>query len=79
LAQARYDLVFLCDVDIPYDDTWDRSGDVSRKIFQKQIIGDLLARKIPFILLSGDLETRMAKARGVLNKFRKYTSLAICS
>jgi len=76
LAQSRYDLVFLCDVDIPYDDTWDRSGDVSRQVFQKQIIGDLLARKIPFIILSGDLETRVTKVKRVLSKFRKYQSVA---
>ena len=76
LAQSRYDLVFLCDIDIPYDDTWDRSGDVSRKVFQKQIIGDLLARKIPYILLSGDLEARVAKVKTILCKFQKYQSLA---
>lgn len=76
LAQSRYDLFFLCDTDIPYDDTWDRSGDVNRKTFQKQIIGDLLARKIPFILLSGDLETRVAKVKKTLSKFQKYQSLA---
>ena len=75
-AQSRYDLVFLCDVDIPYADTWDRSGDVRRKIFQKQIVGDLLARKIPYIILRGDLETRGAKVREVLRKFQKYQSLA---
>jgi len=75
-AQSRYDLVFLCDVDIPYDDTWDRSGDVSRKVFQKQIIGDLIARKIPFIVLHGDLGTRIAKVRQVLREFNKYHSLA---
>jgi nicotinamide riboside kinase len=69
-------LVFLCDVDIPYDDTWDRSGDVNRKIFQKQIIGNLLARKTPFIVLSGDLETRVAKVRKILSEFQKYKSLA---
>lgn len=49
-AASRYDLVFLCDTDIPYHDTWDRSGDVNRQVFQKQIIADLLVRKIPFIL-----------------------------
>lgn len=76
LAQTRYDLVFLCDTDIPYDDTWDRSGDVNRKTFQKQIIGDLLARKIPFIVLQGDLDTRVARVKAVLSKFQKYQSLA---
>jgi NadR type nicotinamide-nucleotide adenylyltransferase len=75
LAQSRYDLVFLCDADIPYDDTWDRSGDVNRKIFQKQIVGDLLARKIPFIVLSGDVNTRVSKVKKVLNQFKKYRSL----
>jgi len=75
LAQSRYDLVFLCDVDIPYDDTWDRSGDISRKVFQKQIIGDLLVRKIPFILLNGGLEERVNKTRNILSKFQKYRSL----
>lgn len=75
LAQSRYDIFFLCDTDIPYDDTWDRSGDVNRKIFQKQIIGDLIARKIPFIVLSGDLETRIEKVKKILGKFEKYPSL----
>lgn len=27
---GRYDLVFLCDIDIPYHNTWDRSGEVNR-------------------------------------------------
>lgn len=76
LAQSRYDLVFLCDVDIPYDDTWDRSGDVNRKVFQKQILGDLIVRKIPYIVLSGDLEARIKKVKKVLSKFQKYQSLA---
>ena len=74
-ASSRYDLVFLCDTDIPYDDTWDRSGDVNRKIFQKQIIGELLVRKIPFFILSGDLETRVSKVKRILEKFHKYKSL----
>lgn len=74
LASSRYDLVLLCDTDIPYDDTWDRSGDVSRKTFQKQIIGDLLARKIQYFVLSGDFETRVSKVKIVLSKFHKYKS-----
>jgi len=75
LAASRYDLVFLCDTDIHYDDTWDRSGDVNRKTFQKQLIGDLLTRKIPFFVLSGNLEERVANVKQVLNKFQKYKSL----
>jgi len=75
-CSARYDLFFLCDTDIPYADTWDRSGDVKRNVFQKQIVGDLLVRKIPFFVLSGDLDTRVAQVKVVLSKFQKYRSLS---
>lgn len=34
--------LFVMYVDIPYDDTWDRSGDVNRRIFQKPIVSDLI-------------------------------------
>jgi HTH-type transcriptional repressor of NAD biosynthesis genes len=69
---GRYDLFFLCDDDIPYDDTWDRSGDQKRHVFQKQIIADLRKRRIPYILLRGTLEERMAIVAYVLAGFRKY-------
>lgn len=75
LASSRYDLVFLCNTDIPYDDTWDRSGDVNRKTFQKQIIGELLARKFAFIVLSGNIETRVTKVKTILSQFQKYKPL----
>lgn len=68
----RYDLFFLCDDDIPYDDTWDRSGDQKRKVFHKQIISDLKMRRIPYIILRGSLEERVAKVEMVLSKFEKY-------
>jgi HTH-type transcriptional regulator, transcriptional repressor of NAD biosynthesis genes len=73
-ATSRYDLVFVCDVDIPYDDTWDRSGDANRLAFQRQIISDLVLRKIPFIALRGDLETRQTQVKQAL---AKYPSIAI--
>lgn len=56
----RYDLFFLCEDDIPYDDTWDRRGEETRSIFQRKIVGDLAERKIPFIRLKGNLEERIA-------------------
>jgi HTH-type transcriptional repressor of NAD biosynthesis genes len=65
-AASRYDLVFLCEDDIPYDDTWDRSGAVQRRIFHKQIIADLTIRKIPFIRLTGSLEERVGAVKRVL-------------
>ena len=74
-ASTRYDLVFLCDSDIPYDDTWDRSGEGNRQVFQKQIIGDLAERKIPYFLLQGSIDERIAFVKRVLRRFRKYGNL----
>lgn len=68
---TRYDLFFLCDTDIPYDDTWDRSGDVNRLEFQKQIRQELLERKIPFTTLSGSLEKRLQTIATTLDGFEK--------
>jgi NadR type nicotinamide-nucleotide adenylyltransferase len=72
-AVARYDLVFVCDIDIPYDNTWDRSGEVKRATFQRQVIADLNERTVPFLMLRGTLEERVAHVRRVLDRFRKYT------
>jgi NadR type nicotinamide-nucleotide adenylyltransferase len=74
-AVRRYDLVFLCGDDIPYDDTWDRSGDAERQVFQKQIAADLLLRRVPFIPLSGTLEERVQKVKAVLARYQKFENL----
>ena len=74
---SRYDLFFLCGDDIPYDDTWDRSGDVKRREFQRQIVADLKARGIPYIELHGDLETRLHTVDTVLAGYQKYTTRAM--
>ncbi|MGZ9585810.1 AAA family ATPase [Paenibacillus marinisediminis] len=70
----RYDLFFLCDDDIPYDDTWDRSGDQKRHVFHKQIIADLKERRIPYITLRGSLEERMRKVDEVLADYTPYSN-----
>ena len=72
---SRYDLVFVCDIDIPYDNTWDRSGETNREIFQKQILADLKERKVPFIILNGSLKERTKKVEKILNQFKKYKNL----
>jgi NadR type nicotinamide-nucleotide adenylyltransferase len=71
-AAARYDLVCLCETDIPYDDTWDRSGDANRVAFQNQIVADLLQRKIPFFRIAGDLPARIAAVKRLLMRYPKY-------
>lgn len=70
----RYDLFFLCDDDIPYDDTWDRSGEQKRTVFHKQTIADLHERKIPYITLRGNLEERIKRVDEVLSNFEKYNN-----
>lgn len=74
-AEKRYDLFFLCDTDIPYCDTWDRSGDQKRSWFQNQILGDLAERRIPFFRVSGTLEERVAQVDDVLLRHRKFGNL----
>jgi NadR type nicotinamide-nucleotide adenylyltransferase len=61
LAKAcwqRYTLVVLCDDDIPYDDTWERSGDANRHDFQRFNRQYLKQHQIQHLLVSGDLEQR---------------------
>jgi HTH-type transcriptional repressor of NAD biosynthesis genes len=71
-AASRYDVVFLCSDDIPYHDTWDRSGEVKRRVFQKRIIADLKTRRQPYVELRGDLRARVDTVRRVLGRFTKY-------
>lgn len=72
---SHYDIVFLCDDDIPFDDTWDRSGIGQRTAFQRQIIQALQGYRIPYITLSGDLPERIAKVEAVLSRYYKYSNL----
>ena len=74
-AVIRYDLTFVCDIDVPYDDTWDRSGEVNRAAFQRHVIGDLNARKVSFVVLRGTLDERVARVRAVLRRFVKYANV----
>lgn len=71
----RYDLFFLCEDDIPYDDTWDRSGELNRTMFQKQICAELLRRKIPFISLRGSIDERCDIVKNILKSYDKFQSI----
>ncbi|MBU1108757.1 MAG: AAA family ATPase [Candidatus Riflebacteria bacterium] len=71
---SRYDLCFLCDTDIPYDDTWDRSGEMNREDMQKQIVADLHSRRIPYILLQGGINARKSQVAQVLHSFKKFSN-----
>ncbi|MFT4940686.1 MAG: NadR type nicotinamide-nucleotide adenylyltransferase [Paraglaciecola sp.] len=60
----RYSLVVLCDTDIPYDDTWERSGDTNRQEFQTFVKDYLDRHGIAYHLVSGEVEQRV---RAVMN------------
>ena len=62
----RYALFFLCEDDIPYADTWDRSGPANRRQMQAQVKTDLALRKLPYLGLRGSLEQRMVQVDRVL-------------
>ncbi|MTH16570.1 AAA family ATPase [Flavobacterium sp. LC2016-01] len=66
-AESRHDIIFVCDTDIPYDDTWDRSGDVKRKEFQEKIIDDLNTRNLKYYMLRGTVEERIDQVSKVLS------------
>lgn len=67
-AAYRYDRVLLCDTDIPYDDTWDRSGDVQRQEFQQSFIKELFQLGVKFDLISGTLPERVTMVKEILSK-----------
>lgn len=77
-TRNRYNLFFLCDDDIPYQETWDRSGLANRTLFQKQIKADLIQRRIPYITLQGSPEARIRKVKAVLDGFDRYRSIGDC-
>ncbi|KLU98468.1 AAA family ATPase [Photobacterium aphoticum] len=71
-AEKDYDLFVVCDTDIPYTDTWDRSGDQKREWFQQQILDDLHERRVPYLVVNGDLDSRIAQVSAVLRQFEKF-------
>ncbi|RUT72486.1 cytidyltransferase [Flavobacterium cupreum] len=66
-AEKRHDIIFVCDTDIPYDDTWDRSGDVKRKTFQQKIIEDLEDRNLNYYTIKGTVAERIEQVSKVLS------------
>lgn len=65
-SKERFDVVFLCSDDIPFEDTWERSGEVKRKEFQVFIEKQLCDRGIKYHVLKGTVEQRMSKVLDVL-------------
>lgn len=68
----RYDIVFLCETDIPYEDEWSREGKGWRERMQKQTKAYLDRYNIPYITLTGSLDERVETVTDVLQNTEKY-------
>lgn len=68
----RYDLCLLCDDDIPYDDTADRSGEANRGTMQRRVLGELRRLRRPYVTLRGSLQERIEQVEQVLARFDKW-------
>jgi HTH-type transcriptional regulator, transcriptional repressor of NAD biosynthesis genes len=58
-GQRKYHVTVVCGDDIPYDNTWDRSGAANRAVMQEWTLEELTARGVPFVLLRGSVQDRM--------------------
>jgi NadR type nicotinamide-nucleotide adenylyltransferase len=71
-ALHLYDVVFLCDIDFPYADTEDRSGEANQKDFQNRILSKLAAHQRPYLLLKGTVSERLDQVKTTLQNTVKY-------
>ncbi len=65
-ALRPYDLLFLCAPDIAFDQDGTRVGEAFRAQQHAWYLQELQARGLPFVLLEGDLETRIARVQDAL-------------
>lgn len=69
LAEAscrRYSRYFVCAPDIPYDNTWDRSGEINRSRMQESTLHELDARGVRFTELRGSVQERAATVMALI-------------
>lgn len=62
-ARRRYDLLFLCSPDIPFDQDGTRVGEAFRAQQHAWYLEQLQAEGVEHVLLEGDLETRIARVQ----------------
>lgn len=56
----RYDILILCDTDIPFEDDEVRSGDATRKEIQEHTKNILERENLDYTLVSGDVNHRLS-------------------
>lgn len=71
-TQQRYDIHIVCDTDIPYDDTEDRSGEANRERLQKHTISLLEHFKIPYYVVNGSVTERVTQVKEILANTSKW-------
>ena len=72
----RYAQVWVCDIDFPYADTWDRSGATNQHEFQAFILQYLQEQRIPYQVVSGSVQERVQTILEQLPADRLLTQLA---
>lgn len=72
----RYAQVWVCDIDFPYADTWDRSGATNQREFQAFILQYLQEQSIPYHVVSGSVQERVQTILEQLPADRLLTQLA---
>lgn len=67
-ARRRYDLMFLCAPDIPFDQDGTRVGEAFRAQQHAWYLQQLQVAGVEYVLLEGDVETRIARVQSELAK-----------
>lgn len=75
----QYDLFFLTDIDVPWEDDGLRDSPEGRESVFSVFKQSLIDNKKPFITLTGDKETRLNKAIAILEELRKAKKMGIDS
>jgi len=70
----RYDIVFLCDDDIPFEPAPGRGDTTTRKTLQRMHESWLDRHNVPYYRLSGSVEERVEKAKRILDSHNKWDS-----
>lgn len=63
---ARYRHVIVCDDDIPFEQDGWRDNEVWRGRMQGMVLHDLAVRRIPFHVVNGSIDQRIAQVRAIL-------------
>lgn len=70
----RYAQVWVCDIDFPYADTWERSGETNQREFQAFILQYLKERQLPYRMVAGSVEDRV---RTILSQLPRDRLLSV--